>query len=129
MDRVTGANIHGVLKQNVDAQATRIMTDSFGAYLTLKKHDYQHEMVNHAEDEYVRGDVHTNTVENYFSILKRGIIGTYHHVGKQHLDRYLAEFDARYNSRGLTDVERAGMIVRGAEGQRLTYKPLTASRG
>jgi hypothetical protein len=79
--------------------------------------------VNHAEDEYVRGDVHTNTVENYFSILKRGIIGTYHHVGKKHLHRYLAEFDRRYNTRtkrGVNDQQRTEGIIKSAEGRRLT---------
>lgn len=131
MDRVTGENIRQVLKENVDLKASRIMTDGFGAYMSLKNHGYAHESVNHAEDEYVRGDVHTNTVENYFSILKRGIIGTYHHVGKKHLHRYLAEFDRRYNTRsarGVNDQERAAGIVKTAEGKRLTYKPLVHRR-
>ena len=69
-----------------------------------------HETVNHGIEEYVRGDVHTNTIEGYFSILKRGINGVYHHVSPQHLKRYLAEFDFRYNERSalnVTDAERA----------------------
>ncbi len=73
-------------------------------------------------EEYVRGGFwHTNTIENYFSILKRGITGVYQHVGQQHLKRYLGEFDFRYNTRDLTDWERTGKALRGIEGKRLTY--------
>ena len=73
----------------------------------------------------MRGDVHTNTIEGYFSILKRGIIGTYHHVSQQHLKRYLAEFDFRYNERsalGVNDSARAGKLLKGIVGKRLTYR-------
>jgi len=76
-------------------------------------------------EEYVRGDAYTNTVEGYFSILKRGITGVYHHVSQEHLKRYLAEFDFRYNERaslGVTDAERAAKAIKGAEGKRLTYQ-------
>jgi hypothetical protein len=131
MPRVTGENIRQVLKEQVDIKAARVMTDGFGAYVSLKKHGYNHESVDHASDEYVRGDVHTNTVESYFSVLKRGLIGTYHHVGKQHLHRYLAEFDRRHNTRsarGVNDQERAAGIVKTAVGKRLTYRPLVTCR-
>ena len=73
----------------------------------------------------MRGDAHTNTIEGYFSILKRGIIGTYHHVSQQHLKRYLAEFDFRYNERmalGVDDKERAARLLKGIVGKRLTYR-------
>ena len=69
-----------------------------------------------------RGNAHTNTAEGYFSLLKRGIIGTYHHISQQHLDRYLAEFDFRYNSRKVEDNTRMTLAVDGAEGKRLTLK-------
>lgn len=85
----------------------------------------KHGMVNHGIGEYVRGEVHTNTVEGFFSILKRGITGTYHHVSPQHLKRYLAEFDFRYNERaalGVDDEARADKLVRGIIGKRLTYR-------
>jgi len=76
--------------------------------------------------EYVRREpgkvVHTNTVEEFFSILKRGIVGVYHHVGKQHLHRYLSEFDFRYNSRETTDGERMLLAVKSSAGKRLTYR-------
>src|SRR6202035_3020297 len=81
--------------------------------------------VNHHAGEFVRGDVHTNTVENYFSILKRGIVGVYHHVSEAHLHRYLAEFDYRYNERaalGIDDAERATKAAKGIVGKRLTYR-------
>lgn len=84
------------------------------------------ERVNHSIGEYVRGDAHTNTIEGYFSILKRGINGTYHHVSRQHLKRYLGEFDFRYNERsglGVSDAARTVKIMKGIEGKRLTYRP------
>jgi hypothetical protein len=79
----------------------------------------------HSAKEYVRGDVHTNTVEGYFAILQRGITGVYHHVSQQHLKRYLAEFDFRYSNRaklGVDDEERAARLAVGIKGKRLTYR-------
>jgi hypothetical protein len=90
----------------------------------------RHDSVNHSIGEYVRGDVHTNTIEGYFSILKRGINGVYHHVSPQHLKRYLAEFDFRYNERealGISDAVRADSLVRGIVGKRLTYRDSSGS--
>ena len=88
----------------------------------------RHDSVNHSIGEYVRGDVHTNTIEGYFSILKRGINGVYHHVSPHHLKRYLAEFDFRYNKRaalGITDEARGDQLVRGIIGKRLMYRNLS----
>ena len=79
-------------------------------------------MVNHGSGEYVRGNVHTNTAEGFVSLLKRGIVGTFHHVGKGHLGRYVSEFEFRYNIRHLADKDRPVVLVAGAEGKRLTYK-------
>jgi transposase-like protein len=104
--------------------ATKLMTDDAGQYRHMRR-DFDHEVVNHRAGEYVRGEAHTNTVEGYFSILKRGITGTYHHISAQHLKRYLAEFDFRYNERSaleVTDAERAEKAVRGVFGKRMTYK-------
>lgn len=84
-----------------------------------------HHSVNHSINEYVRGDIHTNTIEGYFSIMKRGITGIYHHVSAQHLKRYLAEFDFRYNERtalDVTDAERTVKAIKGVVGKRLTYR-------
>jgi len=82
-----------------------------------------HGTVNHSIEEYVRGGFwHTNTVESYFAILKRGIFGVYHHVSPKHLKRYVGEFDFRYNARGISDAARANAALRGIEGKRLTYR-------
>ncbi len=88
-----------------------------------------HEAVDHSKYEWARGDVHVNTLEGFFSIFKRGLIGVYQHVGSQHFDRYLAEFDFRQNTRvrlGINDVQRTAIAVKGAKGKRLTYQ--TTSR-
>ena len=102
-----------------------LMTDGEGQYRIVGPEFARHEWVNHGIGEYVRGEAHTNRVEGYFSILKRGITGTYHHVSQQHLKRYLAEFDFRYNERsalGIEDSERADKALKGIEGKRLTYR-------
>jgi transposase-like protein len=121
---VTGQELKGAIRRHVDPSA-RIVTDSFRSYAGIGKEFASHETVNHALDEWVRGDVHTNTAENFFSIFKRGIDGVYHHVSEAHLPRYLAEFDFRYNNRianGVNDAERTRRALMGAEGKRLTYR-------
>ena len=113
-----------ILKANIAKEAV-IHTDEAMQYDNLYKHFAAHASVNHGADEYVRGDVTTNTVEGYFSIFKRGMKGVYQHCGKQHLHRYAAEFAFRYSNRsanGVEDTERAALIVKGAEGKRLTYR-------
>jgi transposase-like protein len=109
----------------VASRKSRLMTDDAKWYVRIGEEFSGHQTTEHAKGEYVRGDVHSNTVENFFSILKRGIIGTYHHVSEAHLDRYLAEFDFRYSHRaklGVTDGERAALALKGIEGKRLTYR-------
>src|SRR5436305_11760103 len=101
------------------------MTDEGGGARKVGREFGNHEAVNHSIGEYVRGGAHTNTIEGYFSTLKRGIYGTYHHVSQQHLKRYLAEFDYRYNERaalGVDDEERAARLLKGIVGKRLTYR-------
>jgi len=83
-----------------------------------------HETVNHGKEEYVRGDAHTNTIEGYFSVFKRGMKGIYQHCSEQHLQRYLNEFDFRYSNRaalGVDDLLRTMRAIKGAQGKRLTY--------
>lgn len=112
------------------AQNSRLMTDELGVYKGIGKSFAKHEHVRHNRNEYARGDVTTNTVEGYFSILKRGLIGTYHHVGEQHLQRYVNEFDFRYNNRtalGVTDSERTLAVIKGIRGKRLTYRRINAA--
>lgn len=122
MHRVTADNLTKVIEQRVSASAT-MMTDEFIAYRAVADNmGMKHQTVNHKQDEYVRGNVHSNTVEGFFSLLKRGINGTFHHVSRGHLGRYCDEFSFRYENRKLTDGARAGLLVTGAEGKRLTYK-------
>jgi transposase-like protein len=121
---VSGKTLRPVVMKQVSPKSS-FMTDTAGGYMDLGKEFARHEMVDHGAGEYVRGDAHSNTVEGYFATLKRGIIGTYHHVSEAHLKRYLAEFDFRYNERmalGVTDAVRAAKAVKGVEGKRLTYR-------
>jgi transposase-like protein len=120
---VTAATLRPIMLAHIDGKSV-IMTDDAGQYRKVSD-DFAHEVVNHSADEYVRGDAYTNTVEGVFSILKRGITGTFHHVSQQHLHRYLAEFDFRYNNRialGIGDAGRATRALAGVHGKRLTYK-------
>ena len=113
-----------ILYAHIAKEAT-IYTDEAMQYDNLNQHFAGHASVNHGADEYVRGDVTTNTVEGYFSIFKRGMKGVYQHCGKQHLHRYAAEFAFRYSNRsanGIEDTLRAALIIKGAEGKRLTYR-------
>ena len=100
------------------------MTDESPVYTRIGREFNGHSTVNHSAGEYVTtgGFKHSNTVENFFSIFKRGVIGTYRHMSEVHLGRYTAEFDMRYNIRKLTDGERAAMILKGGEGRRLNYR-------
>jgi hypothetical protein len=121
---VTAATLRPILTAQV-YKATFVMTDEGATAKSLGRGFEKHGMVNHSIGEYVRGDIHTNTIEGYFSILKRGINGVYHHVSQQHLKRYLGEFDFRYNNRialGISDAERAAKAVLGTVGKRLTYQ-------
>ena len=120
---VTAAKLRPILVAQVDGQSL-LCTDDAGQYHHMGR-DFQREVVNHSAEEYVRGKAHTNTVENYFSILKRGITGCYFHVSEAHLHRYLAEFDFRYSNRerlGVDDVSRAETALKGFKGKRLTYE-------
>jgi transposase-like protein len=121
---VTGKTLRPIIVKNVDRKSA-LMTDDAGQYRPIGVEFASHETVNHGIEEYVRGDAHSNTVEGYFSILKRGVIGTFHHISEAHLHRYLAEFDFRYSTRtalGVSDMERAEELLRGAQGKRLMYR-------
>jgi len=121
MKHVTGKNLKEVLKANVEQSAT-IMTDDFFAYRGAAKDFAKHEAVKHSAREYVRGLAHTNGVEGFFSLLKRGVMGTFHHISEQHLPLYLAEFDHRHNFRDVTDGERTVEALKMTEGKRLMYR-------
>ncbi len=98
------------------------MTDELHAYKRIGKPFKKHYRIKHHLGQYVRGDVHTNTVEGFFSLLKRGIIGTFHSVSKKHLHRYVAEFEFRYNTRRQGDGTRLVKAIKNAQGKRLKYK-------
>ena len=117
-------NVTEIVRGNIDKE-TRLFTDESRLYGREKEHFASHETVKHAAGEYVRGEVHSNTVENVFSVFKRGMKGTYQHCKEKHLHRYLAEFDFRYNSRsalGVDDSTRAERLLMGIVGKRLTYE-------
>lgn len=120
---VTGANLREIVQKNVD-RATTIYSDE-GHTTRSAAHGYKTDRVNHQDGEYVRDEVYTNTVEGFFATLKRGVMGTYHHVSEQHLHRYLAEFSFRHSNRsklGVEDAERATKALKGIVGKRLTYR-------
>ena len=127
LDDVTIAQIAPVLSANL-AREARLLTDESPVYPRIGRGFAQHGTVNHSRDEYVsRSDptVHTNTIEGYFSIFKRGMKGVYQHCGKKHLHRYLAEFDFRYSYRvalGVDDQQRAKIALEGFAGRRMTYR-------
>jgi transposase-like protein len=121
---VTGPALRGILVQHASRKSW-LMTDELAGYKSVGMEFKAHSTVVHSAGEYARGTdgfVHSNTAENFFSIFKRGVIGTYHHLSEVHLHRYTAEFDLRYNTRKMTDGERAAVILKGGEGRRLTYR-------
>ena len=127
---VTAARLHPILAAYANP-ASNLMSDESRIYKGIGWNFASHQAVKHSAREYVRGDVHTNTVEGYFSILKRGVYGTFHHVSAAHLHRYLAEFDFRYNARaklGFDDEQRASLAVIAAKGKRLTYQTTRGAR-
>ena len=120
---VNAKDIRALVVTNID-RASHLMTDESPVYTRVGREFNGHSSVNHSASEYVTtgGFKHSNTVENFFSIFKRGVIGTYHHMSEAHLGRYCSEFDLRYNTREMSDGERAAIIVKGMEGKRLTYR-------
>ena len=123
IDRVDIPTLEPILLANVH-RLSKLNTDEAMHYKSIGRYFYQHEAVNHSAGEYGRGAAHSNTVEGFFSIFKRGMRGIYQHCQKHHLHRYLAEFDFRYSNRsalGIEDTERAEFLLRGVVGKRLTY--------
>ncbi len=128
VENVTAANVRDIMVRNID-RASELHTDESRLYTETGKEFDGHHTVKHSVHEYVRYEgertVHSNTVENVFSVFKRGMKGVYQHCGEAHLHRYLAEFGFRYNHRsglGIGDTQRATAIIKGAEGKRLTYR-------
>ena len=109
--------LKGYIRENVSNDSD-IMTDDFKSYKGLDKEFKSHDIIKHSKKEYVKGNIHTNTIEGFFSLLKRGVKGTFHHVSGLHLHRYLSEFDFRWNRRDISDSERTGMLLGSVEGKR-----------
>ena len=128
---VTKATLIPILHANIAKEAT-VYTDEARQYTSIGKHFADHDFTTHSKGEYGRGVVHTNTIEGYFSIFKRGMKGVYQHCNKKHLHRYAAEFEFRYNNRvanGSNDVMRANTALAGIVGKRLTYRRIDAQQG
>ncbi len=123
VDNVKGRTLKGLISREVEGSA-HIMTDQFLSYKGLDRQFASHNVIDHGK-EYVRGIVHTNFAESYFSLLKRGIVGTFHHVSRTHLYRYLDEFDFRWNTRKLNDGQRTVFALQQCEGKRLTFRQST----
>ena len=124
VQNINGKTLKAVLTNNI-AKDANLMTDELRMYRSIGKNFASHQSVKHSIKEYVRGNAHTNTIEGVFSIFKRGMQGVYQHCEYQHLHRYLAEFDFRYNNRvalGVSDQQRAENMLSGVVGKRLMYK-------
>jgi transposase-like protein len=124
VERADKVTIASIVTQNI-ARETKLFTDESRLYMGADAHVAEHDTVHHASKEYARGIVHTNTVEGFFAIFKRGMKGIYQHCGEKHLHRYLSEYDFRYNNRtalGVNDETRAVKALKGAIGKRLTYR-------
>jgi len=134
VDNIRPATLAPIILENLDREA-RLMTDEAGHYLHVGRKFAEHGVVRHGQDEYVNANdrtIHTNTIEGYFSIFKRGMKGVYQHCGKKHLHRYLAEFDFRYSNRvalGVNDTARADRALMGIVGKRLKYRDSLATAG
>lgn len=123
VDHTSAKHIMPIIRANV-AKDAHVITDEAGQYKHLGE-EFKHDFVTHSLDEYVRGPIHTNTVENFYSVFKRGMKGVYQHCGENHLHRYVTEFDFRYSNRialGVDDEARTLKAIRGAEGKRLMYR-------
>jgi transposase-like protein len=123
VDDLKARTLVPILRENISKDAL-VVTDEAGQYKHLNR-DFPHDFVRHGQGEYGRGEVHTNTIEGYFSIFKRGMKGVYQHCAKRHLHRYMAEFDFRYSNRlalGVDDQERAMTALLGVVGKRLLYR-------
>lgn len=122
LDSVKAHSLTTLAFNGIEANS-RVITDSFNAYWMLRA-KFKHDTINHSEDEYVRGDVHTNTVESYFSLLKRNIYGIYHFASKKHLQKYLDEVAYRFNNRDISDSARFNQVLRQSNVGRLEYRTL-----
>jgi transposase-like protein len=136
VEDITARSLRSVVLSGADKKSA-LMTDELGTYRRIGQRFASHDTVTHSAEEYVRKledgtKAHTNTVEGYFSIFKRGMVGVYQHCNERHLPRYLAEFDFRYSNRvalGVDDAERSTRAIKGIQGKRLTYRRTYSQEG
>jgi transposase-like protein len=124
VEKLNTKTVRKVVLENIDREA-RLMTDEARHYIKVGREFADHQVVRHERGEYGRGPYHTNTIEGFFSIFKRGMRGVYQHCSEEHLHRYLAEFDFRYSNRAALDIDdamRADKAIKGAAGKRLSYR-------
>jgi transposase-like protein len=121
----TRKTLHEIALKHIAPEAVAIFTDEWPAYTGIGDHDIRHETVNHSQDEYVRGEVHTNTVEGVWSLLKRSIIGAFHHVSVKHLDKYLSELEWRFSNRNNSQIFR-DTLTQLMQAGHMGYEELTA---
>ncbi|MBI4301186.1 MAG: IS1595 family transposase [Chloroflexi bacterium] len=119
VDQATSKNLPTIMRENIDLKNSRLITDAHPAYRLIRKH-LPHDVIRH-EVEYVNGDVHIQGMENYWSILKRGIYGVFHHVDEEFLPCYLSEFEFRFNRRKVPDADRFYDLLRNVEGRLAWY--------
>lgn len=127
---IKAKTLSAIIRKHVAPDAN-LRTDEASMYTIVGRDFASHEVVKHSQMEYARGDIHTNTIESYFALLKRGLVGTYHKCGEQHLQRYAHEFSFRYNNRaklGVNDVMRTEAVLKGISGKRLTYRRIDAPK-
>jgi len=125
---VNGKTLKELLDQNV-CKSAHLMTDEHAGYTKVGKEYASHGVTRHSKGQYVDGVNHSNTVESSFSLLKRGLVGTFHHVGEQHLQRYITEFDFRWNNRKICDRDRVEVLLHGVAGKRLKYQTAAPTQG
>ena len=119
LDEGNSATLKPIMLKHINLKDSRLMTDGSPVYRTIKEH-LPHEVIDH-EVEYVRGDVHTQGIDGYWSILKRGVYGVFHHVGDGFLSQYLQEFEYRFNRRKMSDTERFAALLSQTQGRLLWY--------
>jgi hypothetical protein len=118
----TAQTISSLVRANVDTRG-KLMTDAYRAYITVgREFAGGHERVDHGAGEFAHGEANVNTAESFFALLKRGIVGSFHHVSEEHLSRYCDEFSFRWGRRSIDDTDRTAQAIKAGEGKRLTYQ-------
>ena len=124
-ERVSGVLLRGMVEESVE-EGAMVYTDQNVSYKGLTKKNYKHQAVNHSVGEYIKGQAHTNGVESFWSMLKRGHMGVYHKMSSKHLQRYIDEYVGRHNTRPLSTMSQIEVTFKGMDGKRLKYKELVS---